>query len=440
MTFLNSFSHALIQSIWQFLLIGLVAWVMVKLLPRQYATLRYNLLCLAYCLAPLVFCYTLFNDVLKLNSASFAQFSELAISEFNWLLWLWSLGFIWQILRLSHAAVLVHEYSHQSHFQLPPNIIPRVEELKAKFQLKREITIGTNNQVQSPSTAGFFKPIVLIPIACLTVLSTDELDAIIAHELAHIERSDFLHQWLQSAIECLFYYHPCIRFISEQIAIEREHACDDLVVSVTTNPKSLATGLLKVSLLRPTSASDHQRDHFSQLLQCATSNQVVEINRRIRRLVSINTTSANSKFNSRRILAGAQLSLLLLVGGVAGYSQPQAMIAADFSHSQLLEIKNQVCDQFKSIYLYQNTRYYQGGKANVRFIDEIVYIGNKPLPNSIHNKVKNVFIAHNLTDFSSINLEFYDDDVMLELNKTMPNQQSISKTFITQSTLSTQKS
>ena len=86
--------------------------------------------------------------------------------------------------------------------------------------------------VAVPTLVGWVKPVVLLPAAALSGLSPEQLQAILAHELAHVRRHDYLVNLLQSMVETLLFYHPATWWVSAQVRAEREHCCDDLAVEV----------------------------------------------------------------------------------------------------------------------------------------------------------------------------------------------------------------
>ena len=81
-----------------------------------------------------------------------------------------------------------------------------------------------------PTVVGWLRPVILLPVSVITGLPATHLDAVLAHELAHVQRHDYLVNALQTIIETLLFYHPAVWWCSRQIRIEREHCCDDLVV------------------------------------------------------------------------------------------------------------------------------------------------------------------------------------------------------------------
>lgn len=91
---------------------------------------------------------------------------------------------------------------------------------------------------------------ILLPVGALAGLPPQQLEAIIAHELAHIRRHDYLVNLLQAVIEALLFYHPAVWWVSRQIRQEREHCCDDLAVAVSGDLMTYARALLEMEQLR----------------------------------------------------------------------------------------------------------------------------------------------------------------------------------------------
>ena len=86
--------------------------------------------------------------------------------------------------------------------------------------------------VTVPTLVGWVRPVVLLPAAALSGLTPEQLEAILAHELAHVRRHDYLVNLLQSLVETLLFYHPAVWWVSAEVRAEREHCCDDLAVAV----------------------------------------------------------------------------------------------------------------------------------------------------------------------------------------------------------------
>jgi TonB family protein len=101
-----------------------------------------------------------------------------------------------------------------------------------RLQLNRLVRIAESSTVAVPVVVGWLKPVVLLPAAALSGLAPAHIEALLAHELAHVRRHDYLVNLLQTAVETLLFYHPGVWWLSRRVRIEREHCCDDLAVSV----------------------------------------------------------------------------------------------------------------------------------------------------------------------------------------------------------------
>lgn len=130
----------------------------------------------------------------------------------------------------------------------------RFEDMAARLALAlgvdRVVRLAQSSAVDVPGVAGFLKPVILVPASSLSGLSVRQLEMILAHELAHIRRHDYLVNMLQSVAETLLFYHPAAWWISRQIRIERENCCDDLAVATCGDALEYARALAVLEELR----------------------------------------------------------------------------------------------------------------------------------------------------------------------------------------------
>jgi beta-lactamase regulating signal transducer with metallopeptidase domain len=119
-----------------------------------------------------------------------------------------------------------------------------------RLGIARSVAILQSSLVEVPLVVGYLRPMILLPIGLLSNLPMAQLEAIIAHELAHVRRHDFLTNFLQTVVETLFFYHPAIWWFSKRIRIEREHCCDDLAIQVLGNRIEYGRALVAVEKLR----------------------------------------------------------------------------------------------------------------------------------------------------------------------------------------------
>ena len=122
--------------------------------------------------------------------------------------------------------------------------------LARQLGVRRRVRLVSSALVQVPMVAGWLRPVILLPVSVFTGLSPRQIEMIIAHELAHIRRHDYLVGLLQAACETVFFYHPAVWWVSGRIRIEREHCCDDRVVSVCGDAYTYVAALAKMETVR----------------------------------------------------------------------------------------------------------------------------------------------------------------------------------------------
>ncbi|MEN0006180.1 MAG: M56 family metallopeptidase, partial [Bacteroidota bacterium] len=179
----------------------------------------------------------------------------------------------------------------------------KFEQLRAQMGIYRKVRFLLSERVKEPITFYFFRPVVLAPVQLFTGLSTEQIEVLLLHELAHIRRHDFLVNVFQGVLEVLFFYHPVVWWLSKQLRVEREHCCDDLVMSIQQQPMLYAEALTQLQFINHPSKT--------KLAMSATGNNNV-FSTRIYRLFG--------KYDKRSSLAKISLIsalLLLLLGSQA---------------------------------------------------------------------------------------------------------------------------
>jgi len=119
-----------------------------------------------------------------------------------------------------------------------PALLGLVEDLCKRLRLSCKISIAAGEHIVIPGVVGFLKPTILLPLSMVTAIPTEDLHAILAHELAHIKRYDYLVNIGQMIIEAVLFFNPAVWWISRQIRIEREACCD--IAGVNASGEALA--------------------------------------------------------------------------------------------------------------------------------------------------------------------------------------------------------
>ena len=145
---------------------------------------------------------------------------------------LWCAGVIVLSLRLVGSWVAARRLVRQAIRPVSPEIHTLVRRVAGRLALDRIVRVCESSAVVVPVMVGWLKPVVLLPASTISGLAPAQVEALIAHELAHVRRHDYLVNLLQAVVETLLFYHPAVWWVSNQVRTEREHCCDDLAIGV----------------------------------------------------------------------------------------------------------------------------------------------------------------------------------------------------------------
>ncbi len=150
-----------------------------------------------------------------------------------WLVMIWCSGALVFWARLVGGWAIAARMRSNLVRPAPAEWQVQFERLRARVQVSRPVRLLVSALVQVPTVIGWLRPVVLVPVGALAGLPAEHVEALLAHELAHIRRHDYLVNILQSLAEALLFYHPAVWWISSHIRDERELCCDDVAVSVS---------------------------------------------------------------------------------------------------------------------------------------------------------------------------------------------------------------
>jgi beta-lactamase regulating signal transducer with metallopeptidase domain len=189
-----------------------------------------------------------------------------------------------------------------------------VTRLSRRLHIARRVRLFESTLVDVPTVIGWIKPVVLLPASALAGLSPLQLEAILAHELAHIRRHDYLVNLLQTLVETLLFYHPAVWWLSRRIRAERENCCDDLAVSLCGDPYTYAKALTDLEELRGAAGPQ------AFLAMAASGGSLVQ---RVRRLIGAPSHAGRAP----GWLAGSA-TILVMLGIAAGAAGTGALQSA----------------------------------------------------------------------------------------------------------------
>ncbi|UYZ59168.1 M56 family metallopeptidase [Hymenobacter latericus] len=162
---------------------------------------------------------------------------------------LWFMGLLTMTLRMLGGLAYVQRLRHYGTQPLGVAWQNRLANLAERAGLQRPVALMESSMVRVPMVIGHLRPVILLPLGAVAGLSTLQLEAILAHELAHVVRRDYLVNLLQSVAEILLFYHPAVWFLTATLRSERENCCDDVAASLCGNPLVLARALAALAEL-----------------------------------------------------------------------------------------------------------------------------------------------------------------------------------------------
>jgi beta-lactamase regulating signal transducer with metallopeptidase domain len=167
-----------------------------------------------------------------------------------WLAPIWIAGVLVLSLRFLGGWTITRRLTRRAVAPAPAALNELLARLRARLRVARPVLLLQSAAVAVPTALGTLKPVILLPLSALTGLTPEGLEAVLAHELAHIRRRDYLLNLLQTAVETLLFYHPAVWWVSRRVRIERENCCDDLAVEVTGDARAYARALVGLEQIR----------------------------------------------------------------------------------------------------------------------------------------------------------------------------------------------
>ena len=295
---IGSIGWTLVHFVWQGALIGCATAVGLTVLRNARPESRYLVACtgLFLCLAwpALELALRLGGDTGSRGDAAvlFAAglvagspidegWSALLGEHLSWIVGTWAVCALVLAGRMVLGMFWIERaVAHERH---DPAWQARIERLATGFGITRTVRLRVVAGLASPITAGWWRPVVLVPAALVSGMPAHLLEALLAHEMAHIKRHDYLVNLGQNVVETLLFYHPAVWWISNRIRSEREQIADDVAARILGEPRRLALALSELEKLQ---FSTHH------LAQAANGGDLMS---RIKRLIRPDTQALNWK-------------------------------------------------------------------------------------------------------------------------------------------------
>lgn len=338
--FLKALGWALLNSIWQMAALWVIYMILSATLRKQLtAHVKHSLsilllgagsLWFALTLAVKYFDYSASPTIITADGHE-ETFSGMIGSSFQGLeaiLPYFSSVYLVAIVFLFFRFVLQYRYtkhvSTQSIHKLQPQFRIYVQQVASHMGIKKEIHVWLSEIVDTPMTIGFWKPVILMPIASVNGLSTQQVEAILLHELSHIKRNDYLVNLMVTTIDVILFFNPFSRLFIRTIKRERENSCDDLVLQFQYNAHAYASALLVI---------EQKRVMKVALGMAATGKNNRMLLDRVKRILNQPVTT---RYNNRMV---AHLFAGLLLAFIA-WSNPGNVIVRNILHAESAVVKS----------------------------------------------------------------------------------------------------
>ena len=219
------------------------------------------------------------------------------------LMWIAGVGVL--LLRLLGGWWHIHRLHRASRAAAPSAWAGTSGRIAARLGLSHHVQVVDSLLVDTPAVIGWMRPIVLLPVAAFGGLSPSQIEAILAHELAHIRRHDFLVNLLQTFAETILFYHPAVWWLSARIRTEREHCCDVVALSICGDAVSYAEALVEL---------EGKRTRHSHLAVAATGGRLMA---RVRRVLGVPADDRPRAFGP--LVLACVIALVICVAGASRY-------------------------------------------------------------------------------------------------------------------------
>jgi beta-lactamase regulating signal transducer with metallopeptidase domain len=276
--FFSALGWALFHFLWQGALVALLLGALGWLLRNRTPALRYALACgaLATMLglpvatawslaapdarhsAPASPTSTASVGTLSLRASSRTEAGAMIPATLSnrlealrpWALSVWFAGVLFLSVRFLGGLAAAHRLTRRGARPAPPVWQEALARIAARLSIERPVRLLESAVVKVPTAIGAFRPVILFPATVFLGLPTRGLEALIAHELAHVRRHDYLVNLLQTVAETLLFYHPAVWWVSARVRAEREQCCDDLAIAATGDARTYARALMRLEEMR----------------------------------------------------------------------------------------------------------------------------------------------------------------------------------------------
>jgi len=319
--FLQALGWAVLNSLWQMAFLWVIFQVILSFrIQKPSSKTRLATICL--CTGFGWFLYTLVhhwiiepgaakNSFIALDSfrqANIADWNSMLISALPWASAIYLVFLILPTIQFTRNYRYVRIIRSTGLSKADVNLRIFVQKFGDYIGIRKPVHVYVSELISSPVTIGFFKPIILLPIAAISHLSTKQVEAILLHELAHIRRYDYFFNLLINFIKTILYYNPFVKLFVRTIEREREKSCDELVIQFQYDPLGYASALLALE----------KNYSATQIMAIAARGQKNDLIHRVERILGLEKRKAYDLRKIGGLLAGficiIALNFLFILG------------------------------------------------------------------------------------------------------------------------------
>jgi len=247
-TLAQVFTERLLDSAISGVVLAALVWVMLRLTARQNSGTRFAIwfsVLLAIVALPFVSGSSFVSAHLgAANPAGLHRPILLSPNSAYCLFAAWAIGAGLLLLRLGVGLWRVRHFRKNCSSVDLESLDPTVARILREFVSTRHVKVCVSSNAGVPAAVGFFRPAIVFPAWLLSQLSAGEVEVILLHELAHLHRRDDWTNLAQKIVKAVFFFHPAVWWIENRLTLEREMACDDIVLAQTASPRAYASSLI----------------------------------------------------------------------------------------------------------------------------------------------------------------------------------------------------
>jgi beta-lactamase regulating signal transducer with metallopeptidase domain len=331
MNWTDALGWSLLHFLWEGAIIAVLLAATLAALRRASAGIRYAVNCAALFLMPMAFLTTL-SELRTVPAPSHFFAAPAAATRavpdpgsqggsplapvndyMPALVWAWFGGVFALSIRSIGGWAVAERFARRHTWAADPSWDERVSVLVQHLSITRPVRLAVSALAHVPAVVGWMKPVVLVPAGLFANLPAEQIEALLAHELAHVCRHDYLVNLLQTAVETLFFYHPAVWWVSRNIRNERENCCDDLAVKFCGDTLAYVRALTEL---------EQMRNATPDLAMAANGGSLLG---RVQRLLSANETASRT---TSGWIAAIGMATCLLAAGIArnGMAQRHGLV------------------------------------------------------------------------------------------------------------------